>query len=145
MARAVLACRVRALRGGSYGRGVQVSACTWDCGWGTGRWVQWGWGRLSRGVEGARAQVLGLCPHARVRVSFPASSGLLARLPRLSCLPHTHASPSLWVTPGPASPRRAPWPRSLAPSWGLSPSLLPLPALGLTLGLLLPASVSTNL
>lgn len=36
MARAVLAGRVRALRGGSYGRGVQVSVCTWDCGWGTG-------------------------------------------------------------------------------------------------------------
>ena len=82
------------------------------------RWAQWGWERLSRGVEGD--------PHARVRVGFPASSGLLARLPHLSCLPHTHTSPFSWVMPGPASLRRAPWSHSLTPSWGPSqPSASP--------------------
>lgn len=65
---------------------------------------EWGWGSSVRVWKGAQAQALGLCPHARVRVGFQASSGLLGPAAPPSYLPRTHTSPPCGSCLAPASP-----------------------------------------
>lgn len=135
MARAVLAGRVRALRGGSHWRGVQVSVCRWArasgaaCRGGVLDWrVWWGWRRLRQGAAGARAQALGLCLQVTGQASWPPqgrASGLLTHCAGPICLPCSHVSflvGHVW----PRSPRRTSQRLTASlPPWDPAPSRPP--------------------
>lgn len=99
MARAVLASRVRALRGGSHWRGVQVSAYSWGRGWGTGPVGAVGLGEAQSGCgRGPARKGQGGLP-GLLGPTSPAASPLLPAphshlLPRGSCLaPHPSGVP----------------------------------------------------
>lgn len=130
MARAVLASRVRALRGGSHWRGVQVSAYSWGRGWGTGPVGAMGLGEAQSGCgRGPARKGQGGLP-GLLGPTSPAASPLLPA-------PHSHIS----FLVGHA------WPRipQACPMVSQPHSLLgTLPALSFTLGLPLPAFASTN-
>ena len=85
MARAVLASRVRALRGGSHWRGVQVSAYSWGRGWGTGPVGAVGLGEAQSGCgRGPARKGQGGLP-GLLGPTSPAASPLLPA-------PHSHIS-----------------------------------------------------